>query len=316
METFLKKTIPLPVQKILVPIYRKIKSKWREKNRLKARILTTKDLISDLKSAGFREGDVIMVHSSLSRIGNVDTGADGVIQSLMEGVTQAGTILMPTYGSASEVEDDYKNGKIVDLRVKASTTGIITEKFRQKPHVYRSSHPFSSVCAWGKHAEYVTSSHADDRRICHPNSPIARFVDLKGKVVGIGVGLGPISIYHVIEDTWDKFPFEVHSQPFQVEYIDNNGKNVIRDVVKYDPNVSMTRIDHEKGDWIREMFTKHFTKKGILQRFRFGEADSWMMSSQLLYAELIRLAEKGITMYLTKEQWKSMNSGDENIDFW
>jgi len=123
-------------------------------------------------------------------------------------------------------------------------------------------------------------------------------------------------IYHVIEDAWDGFPFNVHSDPFIIEYIDAMGNKIKRDIVKYDPNVSKTRIDQECNDWIRDSFARNFTRKKIIKWFQFGNAKSWIMDAKIAYDELIHLANKGITMYLTKEKWQSINNGDDSIESW
>lgn len=297
-------------------VYRRLDAMLKAHRRASIAQVNSEALVAALRSAGVREGDTIMVHSSLSRIGNVKDGTDTVIKSLIAAVTPEGTILMPTYGSADTAHSDYVQGAPVDLRTRRSQTGAITERFRTWSDVSRSSHPFSSVCAWGRHAEYITSAHDTDPRICHKDSPIGRLVELGGKVMGIGVSLGPISIYHVIEDTWEQFPFRVYSDPFRIEYINADGDRVTRDVVRYDQRIAATRIDREAGAWIRDQFTAHFERKGILQRFRFGNAESWVMDSGDLCAELKRLAGRGITMYLTRDEWMARNGGSASTDSW
>ena len=125
-----------------------------------------------------------------------------------------------------------------------------------------------------------------------------------------------MAVAHYLEDTDDTFPFEVHSPPFEVRYIDAKGEMVTRQVIRYDPEVAATRIDHARGEWILVAFTKHFTAEGVLRWFRYCDTDAWVMHARPLYAELKRLAVKGITMYLTRDQWISMNGGDEGIDSW
>lgn len=317
IKIWIRRLFPPFVYNFLRLIYRLLRSGIRKiirkikRSGLKS--IPLEQLVSDFKSAGIKPGDVIMVHASLSQIGKVKGGAETVVKSLMEVVTQEGTILMPVYGSVEELEKNTKLGKTINLKTEKSQVGKISETFRNWPGVYRSSHPFSSVCAWGKKAEYVTSGHADDQRICHSHSPVARFVELGGKVVGIGVSVHVVSVYHVIEDAWDGFPFEVHSNSFSVTYIDAQGNTVNRQVCKYDPWVSRSRIDKPESEWIRQMFTYHLSRKGILQRCRFGKADSWTIEANPLSIELKHLASKGITMYLTKKQWDSRN---ESIDSW
>lgn len=264
--------------------------------------------------SGIGTGDILMVHSSLSRIGNVIGSAETVIKSFIDVVTVKGTIIMPCYNSAELVIQDLKRGRILDLRKSPSSTGKITETFRSWHDIHRSSHPFSSVCAWGRQARYITAGHATKHNVCHSASPIGRLVELSGKVVGIGISIAQgFGIAHYLEDSWDEFPFEVHSSPFEVTYIDTDGNTIRRKVSRFDPKVSRTRIDYPEGSWICEKLTGHLARKGILKWFDYGEADAWVMEAVELYRELRRLAEKGITMYLTE---KRLTDRNREIDKW
>ncbi len=134
-----------------------------------------------------------------------------------------------------------------------------------------------------------------------------------GKVIGLGVTLGPVSFYHVVEDTWDAFPLPVYLPERSITYIDAEGQTVTRKVRRFDPEVSRTRIDHPEGAWIRERLTEHMIRKGLYRPFRYGAADAWVMDAKPFYDEMKRLAQKGITIYLTEEQWVKRG---ESVESW
>ena len=265
-------------------------------------------LAADLRRAGICPGDLIFVHSSLSKLGNIIGGPAVVVAALQDAVTESGTLVMPSYGSAADVFDAMRRNEITDLRKARSLTGAITEAFRQQSGVVRSSHPFSSVCAWGRHAEFITAGHHLDPRICHSNSPLARVHEMGGKVVGMGVTLGPVSFYHVVEDTWPQFPIDPYVTPGEVlTYIDGLGKEVTREVRHYADKWRQVRIDGDGGLWIREVFTRHFVGVGALGRCRVGEADSWTIEARRFYDEVKALAERGLTIYTTPEESKNVS---------
>jgi len=58
-------------------------------------------LVQDLNQIGLGTGDVVVVHSSLSRIGWVVGGPVTVIKALMDVVTESGTLVMPTHTSGN-----------------------------------------------------------------------------------------------------------------------------------------------------------------------------------------------------------------------
>jgi aminoglycoside 3-N-acetyltransferase len=206
-------------------------------------------------------------------------------------------IAMPAYGSADAAIRASNEGRPLDLRSEPSGTGKITEAFRRTPGVHRSSHPFSSVCAWGRHAAYLTSGHDLDERICHPDSPLARLLQLNGKIVGLGVSLGPVSFYHVIEDTWSDFPFNTYAAPVEVTYLDASGRTTTRTVSYYDRQMVARRIDGDGGLAVRQRMTERLASRGLLHRFRCGNAESWWFSTSQVYEELKELARQGVTIY-------------------
>jgi aminoglycoside N3'-acetyltransferase len=250
-----------------------------------------------LRGAGVSPGDVVVVHSSLSRLGKVDAGPSTVVDGVLAAVGDTGVVLMPVFGDADEV---LARAEPVDLREEPSRTGAVTEHFRRRPGVRRSSHPFSSLAASGPHAGHFTSGHALDPRIAHKDSPLGRLLEADGKIVGLGVSLGPVSFYHVLEDTWDGFPLSVYGEPQEVTYIDAAGESVTRPIRQYEPGLRRTRIDMPDARWIRGALTDHLERRGILQRFSCGEGDGWIMAARALYDEQRLLAERGVTIYSTE----------------
>ena len=58
---------------------------------------TRESLASDLRALGLSRGMIVIVHSSLSAIGWVSGGSVAVVQALMDVLTPAGTLVMPTH---------------------------------------------------------------------------------------------------------------------------------------------------------------------------------------------------------------------------
>ena len=60
------------------------------------RTVSKKDIVEGLREIGLKEGDIVIVHTSLKSMGYVCGGAQTVIEALIEVVTSEGTIVMPT----------------------------------------------------------------------------------------------------------------------------------------------------------------------------------------------------------------------------
>ena len=92
--------------------------------------------------------------------------------------------------------------------------------------------------------------------------------------------MGPVSFYHVLEDTWDAFPLAVYLPPVEVGYIDAEGVRVTRPVRRFDPEVRRTRIDQPGSAWLRDRFAEHLDRAGLRHRFPVGDAGSWTIGAR------------------------------------
>lgn len=162
---------------------------------------------------GLKEGDTVIVHTSLGKIGYVCGGAQTVIEALTETVGADGTIIMPTQswknldpedGVHWTVEEKYwqiirDNWPAYDKKLTPTNTmGAVAEMFRSWPGVIRSDHPARSVSAWGKNAEYLVENH-DLSNIFGDGSPIGKLYDLDGYVLLIGVGYDKNTSLHLAD---------------------------------------------------------------------------------------------------------------------
>ena len=297
----------------MIEIYKKLLNINRLKSRIRWKIsaepVSEEHLIEDLLSSNvLKPGDIVMVHSSLSSIGNVMGGPEAVCRCLQKVLTESGTLLMPSYYQPEPILKMIKKGVLVDLHTAESSMGKLTETFRTLPGVKRSSHPFSSVCAWGRYSNEMTNGHTNSPYICGPRSPFFELIERSGKYMGIGIDIRVIALYHVLEENWNEFPVRVHyPERFTVRYIDADGERIERELILLDPVVSRTRIDQEKrGAWIRRWLTHYMRREGILHEFKFGQSTSWIVDAKSFYHQLKILALKGITIYTTKKEFRGM----------
>lgn len=159
------------------------------------------DIVNALKSVGLENGDSVIVHTSLRKIGYVCGGAQTIIEALVETVGSEGTIMMPAqswknldpetgvHWNADEADWDKirENWPAYDKAITPTNSmGAVAEMFRSWPGAVRSDHPARSVAAWGKNAVYLTENH-DISNIFGDTSPIGKLYDLDGKVLLIGV---------------------------------------------------------------------------------------------------------------------------------
>ena len=152
-------------------------------------------LVKDLQNLGLKKGDTVVVHSSLKSMGNVEGGADTVIDALIEVVGEEGTVMFPAlsfYPCTTTLKFDVRNTP--------GCIGFIPEVFRKREGVIRSFHPTHSVCAYGKLAKELTQDHYKDDTPVGENSPYQKLIGVNGKILMLGCGLGSNTFMHGVEE--------------------------------------------------------------------------------------------------------------------
>jgi aminoglycoside 3-N-acetyltransferase len=252
---------------------------------------TVEDLVKDLKGMGIVEGDVILVHSSLSKIGYLQDGPKTLVDALIETVGPKGTILMPTSPNNVYQLNYIRNTPFFDVLNSPSKTGKITEYFRTLPEALRSLHPTEPVSAIGNNAEWFIEGHFNQETPYNANSPFYRVSEKKGKILYIGVTLSMAGTnLHTLEDAVDfKYPI-YHNELFDIELIDSFGlKHKVKTKV-HNPEWSKKR----KCDDLIPMFEA----EGVLEKVQLGEAKTLLLDAEKMLKVMIeKYEEEGITMY-------------------
>lgn len=252
---------------------------------------------------------VVFIHSSMSRLGYLEGGADGLVAALRDVLVRGrdGTVAVPTFSMTGGMADTLRAGALFDVRNTPSGTGRITELVRRQPDARRSLHPTHSVAAFGPLASWLVEGHHHNARCFGPSSPFARLVEADGFVLGLGVDLGPVTFYHVIEDIGG-FPVNVYTpdSPLVAHCVDQRGGRVEFPVMAHDPSASITRIDRPNGAAIRSYMTTVLENSAGLTWYRIGDGRMWLVSARRFYDCLVLLRDRGITIYATAEQVASL----------
>ena len=157
-------------------------------------MVSKEELKQGFLDLGIKPGMILEVHSSLSSFGSVEGGADAVIQTIKDIVTESGSIFMPALRLSREQElseSDLKLGitlklKILEPDCEQSAMGLIADTFRKMPDTYTGEGVFR-ISGWGKNGKEAVN--------CGLQYPLEH----GGKALLLGVDIYKLTAMHYVE---------------------------------------------------------------------------------------------------------------------
>ena len=291
MRSFIRKITP----EFLLKAYRKRKKRLREAElevkRRSGEVITVERLVNDLKACGLKEGDDVLVHTSLSKIGYVENGQQTVVSALTKVIGSQGNLLMPTSPNAGLQLEYIRSLEAFDVKNSPSALGAITEYFRKLHNVKRSAHPTEPVACLGPDADFYTGGHIGELTPYTERSPFARISERGGKILYIGVTFDNAGTnLHTLEDAVD-FKYPVYfNEVFDVKLILENGEQKTVQTKVHNPEQSAKR----KCDGLIPLFKE----KQVLREAKVGEARTLVVDAKRLLEVMIEeYKTRGVTMY-------------------
>lgn len=162
-------------------------------------IVTKNELVQYFQSLGIHQGDVLEVHSSLSSFGQVEGGADTVIDALITSVGDEGNIFMPALRLSPNLpltEEDRAMGITTKIRVlpedrDRSAMGIIADTFRKRSDTV-TGNGIMQITGWGKHAQEAETGGLD------------YVINHNGMALLLGVDIYKLTAMHYVESYMPK----------------------------------------------------------------------------------------------------------------
>lgn len=205
--------------------------------------VTAAVLVDGWRRVGVYPGMNLVVHSSLSSLGQVEGGASTVVESLRAAVGPTGTVVVPAFtrqvadpdpleaGVPTAVVRERRAAVLTFRRDLPSSMGAIPEALRSLPDSVRSPHPQASVAAIGANAAEIVK-HQPFGFALGRDSPFGRLHDLGGHILLIGVGHNRNTFLHHAETLTPnprlkvrRFPHVVDGERVWIEALDVGNDN-------------------------------------------------------------------------------------------
>lgn len=221
------------------------------------------DIIDSLINIGIKPTDTLLVHSSMKAVGEVENGADTVLDAFME-YMKDGLLIFPTH-SWAQINDDYN---IFNPETEPSCVGILSNLFLKRPDVIRSWHPTHSVAAYGSDAAEYTFGEERWDTPCAREGCWGKLYDRKAKILFLGCSLRSNTFLHAVEE-WNSIPNRIAATYQQLKIITPDGKIIDRPLRRhYNP---LCDVSEHYGKMLEPFIYLGIAKKGFI-----GDAESYL----------------------------------------
>ena len=289
IKSAVKKIMPFGMQKFL---YKNIIKKARNAKLSVQKKITKDDVKKELIKSGLKNGDAVIVHSSLSRIGFLENGAATLIDAFLEVVGKDGLLVMPAFSALNY--DEKKKMYIFDVNKTPAYTGAVPEAFRKRKGVLRSTSPTHSLIAKGKKAKWFVEGHDKCDNPYGKEGPFYNLLELDAKIFLIGVDQLANSSIHIVEDKYKNFLIKVwtEKQKVFVKYKDGNKKIIY----------ARWHLPHLYKIRDNNILEKYFLKESLMKLHKFFNTELRIIKVRDVADCMERLAKKNITIYNPKNQ--------------
>ena len=179
---------------------------------------TKQELIRQIREMGISSTDTVLVHTSLRAVGEMEGGADGLIDAFLE-VLSEGLFLVPTHTWKTVNQPPH----VYDVNSTPSCIGTLPNVAAFRKDGIRSLHPTHSIWGSGKNAEAFLRGEENAQTPAAPGGAWSRLAETKAKILLIGVGLDKNTFIHAVEEMAE-IPDRLQQEPYQVTILDESGR--------------------------------------------------------------------------------------------
>lgn len=183
-------------------------------------MVTKNDIFAFLEGAGIKHDDKVTIHCSLRAIGEIENGADGLIDAFCEYLSE-GLFIVPTH-TWDKVGRDHP---YYDVRTTEPDIGTLAIVAAFRKDGVRSLHPTHSVTVFGKGAADFVKGEEKSASPAPVDGCLNRLYEENGKVLLIGVGHERNTFLHAVDERL-YLPDRLNPNPFEITIVDYDGNTI------------------------------------------------------------------------------------------
>ena len=253
-----------------------------------------------LAAVGLRRGDTVLLHSDAIVAAQLPpmpepARLDAVIDSVQNILGPDGTLVMPSFSYS------FTKNEAFDVRHTPSTVGMLTERFRTRAGVLRSSDPIFSFAASGLGAQELAS--LPGRECFGADSAFAVLHRRNALIVCLGCSLssGGTFIHYVEKSHGVNYRYD---KEFSGVITRADGSSISTSVVYYVRDLARNSVANLKR-LHRRLETQRLLRTASLGRFQVlgvRAADWFTTASDMLDQDPVALIEEGAAEELLQKR--------------
>ncbi len=180
-------------------------------------MVTKQDIFRLLENFHIKQDDKVTVHSALRSVGEIENGADGMIDAFCEYLCD-GMLLIPTH----TWKNVNKDNPYYDVKETIPCIGTLPRVAAFRPDGKRSLHPTHSVAAFGREAAAFIRGEERSATPAPVGGCLNRLYKENGKILLVGVTHNRNTYLHAVEERLN-IPNRLNPDSFIVTIRDEAG---------------------------------------------------------------------------------------------
>lgn len=239
-------------------------------------MFTKEQIFAQLRATGAPQDGIVLMHSSFRTVGEVEGGAQGFLDTLIEYFTAQGGLFLVAAHTWNNLGKDRIT---LDLQNPESNTGVLSLLAAKHPAGVRSENPCHSVVIFGdrKRAEQLAERDKYIDTPIAPNSVYGELYRQKGYVLLVGVSQAKNTYLHTVDEMLN-IPDRMDDTPMITTVRRLNGEILERPLRLFKCSTT---------DDISERFPKYDTA------FRYHRAitDGWLGDAPVQLCDAVKMKE-------------------------
>lgn len=253
-------------------------------------MFTKEQLKHQILQMGIKPDDTVLIHTSMKAIGEVEGGADTVIDAFIECLPD-GLFLVPTHTWAVVGKDQ----PVYDVRTTVPNIGALPRVAAFRKDGIRSLHVTHSIWAHGKGAEEFIKGEEHAQTPCPVGFAWSRLATVNAKILLLGVNHSRDTFIHSIDELAN-IPDRIEPVPYEVTCIDWHGNAIHHPIHPH----YCTKTDDISGYFIN--FENALVSQGAQTFGKLGNAEVRIVDAQKCQDVIMRIYSRSadFEQYVTK----------------